>query len=286
MPSLKAHCAISHQRTKFDFEDLHRWIDNPPEAKNLGPDHRIERHAYTVDEASYIKNYWEERKGIGWGEKAVIEWLFHIAIDNLSTAFKLSKTHYGEYTYNMIKIGITSSGFLNFDFNRANDYQLSTKLIRSQRKKYLKSDLVELKEYIEGNLEVKPPFQKAFVHKSYKNKLPHDKTNETLEMIGDKALDLVLYKHLYNESEGKITKEKMDRVRQEKTSKKGLAPIYDRYELQNYADFFDPKQPVNDEMKHNIVESLAGAIFLVEGYKMAEELLVKFILYPDTQLLF
>ena len=47
MPKLPAHCAISKQRTGFNFTRLHQWIDNPPEAKELGPDHRIERHAYT-----------------------------------------------------------------------------------------------------------------------------------------------------------------------------------------------------------------------------------------------
>ncbi len=141
---------------------------------------------------------------------------------------------------------------------------------------------MKFKEYIEQNIKNKLLFRKAFIHKSYKNVNPQYDTNETLEMIGDKALDLVLYEHLYNISGGKTTKKEMDHIRQEKTSKKGLAPIYDKYELQNYVDVFDPKQPINDEVKHNIVESLAGAIFLVEGYTIAEELLMKFILYPDT----
>jgi len=135
MPNFKAHCAISYQRTKFDFAELHRWIDNPPEAKILGPDHRIVRHAYTIDDMTYIKEYWERKKGVGWGEKAVIEWLFHIAIDNLSTAFKLSKSHYGEFTYNLIKIGIASSGFINVDFDRLTDYQLRTEFSNIRQKK-------------------------------------------------------------------------------------------------------------------------------------------------------
>ena len=127
MPSFKAHCAISKQRTKFPFADLHKWIDHSPEAGILGPDHRIERHAYTVADSNYIKNYWERKKGPGWGEKAVIEWLFHIAIDNIHTAFKLSKSHYGDYTYNLMEIGITSSGFINVDFERASDDELGTR---------------------------------------------------------------------------------------------------------------------------------------------------------------
>ena len=54
MPNIRAHCAISRQRTGFDFEDLHKWIDHSPEARILGADHRIERHAYTIDDMEYI----------------------------------------------------------------------------------------------------------------------------------------------------------------------------------------------------------------------------------------
>ena len=57
MPNLGAHCAISKQRTGFPFEKLHLWIDNPPEAKILGPDHRIERQAFTIGDMEYIKDF-------------------------------------------------------------------------------------------------------------------------------------------------------------------------------------------------------------------------------------
>ena len=64
MPNLKVHCAISKQRTGFEFEDLHRWIDAHQEV--LGVDHRIERHAFNVDESNYIRTYWDDREGEGW----------------------------------------------------------------------------------------------------------------------------------------------------------------------------------------------------------------------------
>ena len=124
MPNYRDHCIISLQRTGFDFAELHHWIDHHPEAKGLGVDHRIERHAYTNKDRNTIKKYWDQKRGAGWGDKAVIEWLFHIAIDNISTAFKLSKSHYGENTYNLIKIGIESSGIIKIDFEVASDYQI------------------------------------------------------------------------------------------------------------------------------------------------------------------
>ena len=124
MPNFKAHCAISRQRTGFDFADLHKWIDNPKEAIFLGADHRILRHAFTESDMNYIKKHWDRKKGYGWGDKAVVEWLFHIAIDNVHTAFKLSKKTYGNKTFNLIGIGLKSSGFVSVDFARVSDYEL------------------------------------------------------------------------------------------------------------------------------------------------------------------
>lgn len=139
---------------------------------------------------------------------------------------------------------------------------------------------MNFEEYIVEKLRDEPLFQKAFVHKSYKNKRLHHLTNETLEMIGDKALDLVLYKYHFTSSEEKIPKKVLDRIRQDKTSKKGLAKVFDFLDLNNHTDLFDRNQKINDKIKHNIVESLAGAIFLVESHEMAEKLLLEFILYP------
>ena len=74
MPNLSVHCVISKQRTGYNFAKLNRWIDNPPEARNLGPDHRIERHIYRIEDMETIRDYWAQEKGSPWGEKAVIEW--------------------------------------------------------------------------------------------------------------------------------------------------------------------------------------------------------------------
>ena len=124
MPSLAVHCAISLKRTGFDFERLHQWMDNPPEARSLGPDHRIIHHTFESGEMERIREFWEREKGLGWGEKAVVEWLFHIAVDNLSTAFKFSQNCYGENTYNLIHVGIEESGFVHTDFERVPDSRL------------------------------------------------------------------------------------------------------------------------------------------------------------------
>lgn len=108
MPSVKTHCAISIQRTGNDFEELHRWIDAP--TRELGYEHRTERHYFNETDREKIKRYWDSKRQ-GLGEKAVIEWLFHIALDNLSTAFKMSKKSfsYGDKTYNLMHFGLSKS---------------------------------------------------------------------------------------------------------------------------------------------------------------------------------
>ncbi len=123
MPNLKTHCAISQKRTRFDFEELHEWIDEP--TRRLGVNHRMKRHYYNENDKNYIKRYWES-KGEGLGEKAVIEWLFHIALDNLSTAFKMSKKQfsYGNMTYNLKHFGLSKSGYIHCDFETVNEDEL------------------------------------------------------------------------------------------------------------------------------------------------------------------
>jgi hypothetical protein len=123
MPNLATHCAISKKRTGFDFKELHEWIDSP--AAELGYDHRTVRHAYNVKEERQIIDYWDKKKR-GYGEKAVVEWLFHIAIDNMSTAFKKSYKVYGDKTFNYFEIGISKSQYIYQDFETKDESSLKT----------------------------------------------------------------------------------------------------------------------------------------------------------------
>jgi len=73
----------------------------------------------------YIKGYWDARRE-GLGEKAVIEWLFHIAIDNLATAFRMSSKSfsYGPKTYNRMEFGFGRSGYIHCEFDRVDEEDL------------------------------------------------------------------------------------------------------------------------------------------------------------------
>jgi len=124
MPSLRVHCAISKKRTGFNFKELHEWVDNPH--KEMGVNHRTERHSYNIQEENKIRDYWNKIKGNGWGEKAVVEWLFHIALDNLETAFKRAKKGYRKNNiYNFFRFGMLGdSKFIFCDFDKLTEEEL------------------------------------------------------------------------------------------------------------------------------------------------------------------
>ena len=103
MPSQDVHCAISKKRTGYPFRSLHKWIDK--HHKKYGVNHRTKRHAFNKKEEKEIKDFWD-KKGMGLGRKAVVEWLFHIALDNLETSFKEAKRAYRkEHIHNFFKFG-------------------------------------------------------------------------------------------------------------------------------------------------------------------------------------
>jgi len=120
MPNNRTHCAISKQRTGFDFKELHRWIDGP--SVELGWNHRLKRHYYNDKDEKYIREYWDKQGGLG--EKAVVEWLFHIALDNLETAFKKSRKVYGSKTFNFLEFGLARSGYIYSIANYLSDKNL------------------------------------------------------------------------------------------------------------------------------------------------------------------
>jgi hypothetical protein len=118
VPRLEVHCAISKKRTRFGFEQLHAWIDEG--AEDLGVDHRRKRHYFNREDQKQIRDFWDSKKGKGWGEKAVVEWLFHIALDNLETAYKVSlkKCSYGPNTYNYLRVVLNPNGYIDCKFDR------------------------------------------------------------------------------------------------------------------------------------------------------------------------
>lgn len=134
MPGLWIHCAISKKRTGDDFKELHQWIDEPYKEKHVN--HRAARHFYNLKDEKLIKEYWDKKNNKG--KKAVIEWLFHIALDNLSTAFKIDKKSNGKNATNYFEFAMPEhSKFVCFDSDCISDMELEKRfkdfhLIRNQ----------------------------------------------------------------------------------------------------------------------------------------------------------
>ena len=110
MPSQKVHCAISKKRTGKKFEDLHNWIDE--HHKEMGVNHRTVRHSFNLKDKYYVKKEW--------GQEGVVEWLFHIALDNLETSFKEGrKTHDPDKNPNFFRIATDlETRYIYFDCDR------------------------------------------------------------------------------------------------------------------------------------------------------------------------
>ena len=110
MPDVETHCQISKKRTKGDeFRELHEWIDEPQ--KHFGVNHRLERHTLNDIYLKYVED--------NWNKKGVIEWLFHIAIDNMETANKFAVEEYKK-SYDEIMIKFLGKEFKDIDFKKVN----------------------------------------------------------------------------------------------------------------------------------------------------------------------
>lgn len=141
-----------------------------------------------------------------------------------------------------------------------------------------------LLDYIKENKDKSKLIDLAFIHPSIKGSNPSAITNEVLELIGDKVLDLALYDYLYKKYWNSISKEKMDDRRKKLLSKKGLAKIFDNLNLSNF--IVKPPNhylPLNNEVKHNIVESIIGAIFQEVGYLVTYKYIIEIIEKQDNK---
>lgn len=115
MPVNRFHCALSKKRTGQDYKELHKWIDDGCGIR--GKDHRnSKRHTYNEETLRDIKKLF--------GDEAVGEWLFHIAIDYLDTMM-YNKWNYQGGDINYVEFGFKNNGFIAY-----NEEQLSQEEIQ------------------------------------------------------------------------------------------------------------------------------------------------------------
>lgn len=154
MPNNDVHCEISEKRTKGNpYKELHKWMDEA--SGYIGHDHRLERHFYTEEYKNYITKMW--------GDKTVVEWLFHIAIDNIETANKFAINCYKQ-SYEEIDI--------SFDGKMISQCVFVKKNSKGERKEFkisVNGDAIEKAEA--PKTESNPPAKKPFkYYRRYKKK--------------------------------------------------------------------------------------------------------------------
>lgn len=148
----------------------------------------------------------------------------------------------------------------------------------------IKSDtLEEIQEHLNIRFNQIELLRNAFIHRSYLNEHKNFKglSNERLEFLGDSVLSLIVSKHLYlalpKSTEGELTKLRAALVRTET-----LANIAAQLRLGKYLYLSRGEEESNGRTSRailaNTFEALLGAIYLDQGFEMAQKFIERTIL--------
>jgi len=144
------------------------------------------------------------------------------------------------------------------------------------------NDYSQLQKKIGIKLKNQKLLENAFIHRSYLNEHRKEglQSNERMEFLGDAVLELASTRHLFDkcpdESEGAMTS-----FRSALVKGKHLAEIARELDLGKYLFLSHGEEQSDGREKNyilaNTVEALIGAIYLDQGYKVAEKFINKFI---------
>tara|TARA_B110000438_G_scaffold300305_1_gene352414 strand:+ start:853 stop:1602 length:750 start_codon:yes stop_codon:yes gene_type:complete len=138
--------------------------------------------------------------------------------------------------------------------------------------------------YLEENIQIdfndKNLLRSALTHKSFLNDQNHDLSefNQRLEFLGDSVLGLVISNHLFNENimdaEGILT-DKRSRL----VNEISLALIAKSIDLPNYILMSEDEYQREGHLRNSTIadalEALIGAVFIDQGYKVANNFILK-----------
>jgi len=123
----------------------------------------------------------------------------------------------------------------------------------------------------------------ALVHRSYLNEhrdfpLAH---NERLEFLGDAVLELAVTRFLfenYLNPEGELTNWRAALVNGKMCARVGRELGLETYLFLSHGEEKDTNPKARDYILANAVEALVGAIYLDQGYDLAEQFITRFII--------
>lgn len=146
----------------------------------------------------------------------------------------------------------------------------------------MQKDLDKLEKKIGIKFKNKNLLQQAFVHRSYLNenrsfKLEH---NERLEFLGDACLELVVTEHLYKNypnPEGELTNWRAALVRGTTISRVAKGLGFEDYLLLSKGESKSIGK-ARELILANTFEAVLGAIYLDQGYDIADKYLKKYLI--------
>jgi len=137
----------------------------------------------------------------------------------------------------------------------------------------MKSNIKKIENFIRINFNNKKLLLKSLTHKSY-NEIDN---NEKLEFLGDRVIGLTLSKKLLSlypdETEGIIDKKFSNLV-----NKKTCADIAKQLNLKKFmrtGNSFKNMKSSNEKILSDCCEALIGAIYLDQGFQIAEKFILK-----------
>lgn len=148
------------------------------------------------------------------------------------------------------------------------------------KKKTQSSENLELSTFLLKRLGYRPKniklFKKAFTHKSYSNTKKGVKSNERLEYLGDRVIDLIVADFLFekfpNKDEGKLTK-----VKSKIVSRKMLSELGAKMTLLNHILYSKNRSINTQTLEGNAFEALIGALYLDTGYEETKKIFMQYI---------
>lgn len=149
------------------------------------------------------------------------------------------------------------------------------------KKKNEQDDNLEISKFLLKKLGYRPVdiqlFVKSFTHKSYSNEIEGVQSNERLEYLGDRVIDLIVAEHLFekypSKNEGELTK-----IKSKIVSRKMLAVIGSKMNLLNYIRYKSGRNINTATLEGNAFEALIGALYLDSNYDTTKKLFNRYIL--------
>lgn len=148
-------------------------------------------------------------------------------------------------------------------------------------KKKKPDDILSISEFILKKTGYRPKdirfFETAFAHKSYSNPLEGVASNERLEFLGDRVIDLIVAEYLFSKfpqkPEGDLTK-----IKSKIVNRKMLAYIGNEMNMIVFIKYNRGQSINTDTIVGNAFEALIGAIYLDSNYTETKEVFNSYII--------